>query len=63
MQKYFTVAVAFAATTAASVPAFAHVTGVEHAAGAGHPVVGIDHFLAMLAVGGVLAGVAWYRRR
>ena len=63
MQKFFTAAVAFAATTMASVPAFAHVTGVEHAAGAGHPVLGIDHLLVLLAVGGVVAGIAWYRRR
>jgi hydrogenase/urease accessory protein HupE len=66
MQKFFTAAVAFAATTAAtmaSVPAFAHVTGVEHSAGAGHPVLGIDHLLVLLAVGGVVTGIAWYRRR
>lgn len=61
MQKFFTAAAAFAATTA-SIPAFAHVTGVEHSAGAGHPVLGIDHLLALLAVGAVVAGIAWYRR-
>tara|TARA_A100001037_G_C15123817_1_gene625192 strand:- start:1540 stop:1725 length:186 start_codon:yes stop_codon:yes gene_type:complete len=43
-------------------PALAHVTGVEHAVGPGHPVLGIDHLLVLLAVG-VVAGIAWYRRR
>ncbi|MEP4378659.1 MAG: HupE/UreJ family protein [Alphaproteobacteria bacterium] len=61
MQKFFAAAVTFAATIAA-VPAFAHVTGFEHSAGAGHPVLGIDHLLVLLAVG-VVAGVIWFRRR
>jgi hydrogenase/urease accessory protein HupE len=61
MQKFFTAAVAFAATTATA-PAFAHVTGVEHSAGAGHPVLGVDHLLVLLAVGAV-AGIVWLRRR
>ncbi|MDA0787589.1 MAG: HupE/UreJ family protein [Proteobacteria bacterium] len=61
MQKFFTAAATFAVTIA-SVPAFAHVTGVEHAAGTGHPVLGIDHLLVLLAVG-VVAGIAWVRRR
>jgi len=62
MQKFFAAAVTFAATIATG-PAFAHVTGIEHAAGAGHPVFGLDHLLVLLAVGGVVAGIAWYRRR
>lgn len=62
MQKLHTAAIAFTASIA-SVPAFAHVTGVEHAAGAGHPMLGIDHMLVLLAVGGVVAGIAWHRRR
>ena len=62
MQKLVAAAVTFAATTA-SAPAFAHVTGVEHSAGPGHPVLGIDHMLVLLAVGAVVAGLAWYNRR
>lgn len=62
MQKFLTAAVAIAAITV-SAPAVAHVTGVEHAAGPGHPVFGIDHLLVLLAVGGVVAGIAWIRRR
>ena len=61
MQKFFATAVTFAATIA-TVPAFAHVTGFEHSAGAGHPVLGIDHLLVLLAVG-VVAGIVWVRRR
>ena len=61
MQKFFAAAVTFAATTV-TVPAFAHVTGFEHSAGAGHSVFGIDHLLVLLAVG-VVVGVAVVRNR
>ena len=61
MQKFFAAAVTFAAIISTA-PAFAHVTGVDHSAGAGHPVLGIDHLLVVLAVG-VVAGIVWLRRR
>lgn len=61
MQTFFTAGATFAATLTAT-PALAHVTGVAHEAGAGHPVFGIDHLLVLLAVGGV-AAVVWIRRR
>ena len=45
---------ALAITAAATLPAFAHLDPVEHgslAAGFTHPLFGIDHVLAMVAVG------------
>lgn len=52
VQACITAAAAF--TAASGIPAFAH-TGAEHASGMlhglAHPVTGIDHILAMLAVG------------
>lgn len=47
-------AIALAATVAATAPAFAHLDPVAHgsfAAGFTHPVFGLDHILAMVAVG------------
>jgi len=62
MQKYLTAAATLAATIATT-PAFAHFTGVPHATGAGHPVLGIDHLFVVLAVGAVVgAAVVWARR-
>lgn len=61
MQKFLTAAATSAATLIAA-PAFAHVTGVAHEAGAGHPMFGIDHLLVLLAVG-VVAGVVIVRNR
>jgi len=61
MHKLLTAAVV-SATSLLAAPAFAHVTGVAHEAGAGHPVFGIDHLLVLLAVG-VVAGVVVVRNR
>lgn len=52
MTKRFTVATAFTALTVS--PAFAHLDPAAHgsfAAGFTHPVFGLDHVLAMIAVG------------
>ena len=46
--------IAFAATLMATLPAFAHVDPLAHgslAAGFTHPLFGLDHVLAMVAVG------------
>lgn len=46
--------IAIAIATAATVPAFAHLDPSEHgsfAAGFSHPLFGLDHILAMVAVG------------
>ena len=46
--------IALAIATAATVPAFAHLDPSEHgsfAAGFSHPLFGLDHILAMVAVG------------
>ncbi len=61
MQKYVTAAATLVATVATT-PALAHFTGVAHAAGAGHPVFGIDHLFVVLAVG-IGVAVVWMRRR
>lgn len=48
------ISLALAITTAATLPAFAHLDPVEHgsfAAGFSHPLFGLDHILAMVAVG------------
>ena len=50
-RRFFAALVLFAAATA---PAFAHLDPVEHgsfAAGFTHPLFGLDHILAMVAVG------------
>jgi urease accessory protein len=52
MLKRFSLALAFA--VAATIPAFAHLDPAEHgsfAAGFSHPLFGLDHILAMIAVG------------
>lgn len=52
MTKRFTIATAFTALTVS--PAFAHLDPAAHgsfAAGFTHPVFGLDHVLAMIAVG------------
>ncbi|QDG79037.1 HupE/UreJ family protein [Labrenzia sp. PHM005] len=52
MTKRFTLAAAFTALTAS--PAFAHLDPAAHgsfAAGFTHPIFGLDHVLAMIAVG------------
>lgn len=61
MKKTLIAAAGLSAFLATS-PVLAHVTGVEHAAGAGHPVLGIDHLLLVLAVAAV-AGIVWLRNR
>lgn len=46
--------ITLAITLAATIPAFAHLDPVEHgslAAGFSHPLFGLDHILAMVAVG------------
>ena len=46
--------ITLAITLAATIPAFAHLDPVEHgslAAGFSHPLFGLDHILAMIAVG------------
>ncbi len=46
--------IALAVTIASTLPAFAHLDPAEHgslAAGFSHPLFGLDHILAMLAVG------------
>lgn len=48
------ISLALAITAAATLPAFAHLDPVEHgsfAAGFSHPLFGLDHILAMVAVG------------
>lgn len=48
------ISLAFAITTVATMPAFAHLDPIEHgsfAAGFSHPLFGFDHILAMVAVG------------
>jgi hydrogenase/urease accessory protein HupE len=46
----------------AAVPAFGHVTGVEHPAGPFHPILGVDHVLIFLAIAAVVGlFVAWRR--
>jgi urease accessory protein len=48
------VSLALALTAAATLPAFAHLDPIEHgsiAAGFTHPIFGLDHVLAMVAVG------------
>lgn len=48
------VSLALAITAAATLPAFAHLDPIEHgslAAGFSHPLFGLDHILAMVAVG------------
>ena len=52
MLKRLSLALAFA--VAATIPAFAHLDPAEHgsfAAGFSHPLFGLDHILAMVAVG------------
>ena len=46
--------ITLAITLAATIPAFAHLDPIEHgsiAAGFSHPLFGLDHILAMVAVG------------
>ena len=43
-------------------PAAAHETGVVHARGALHPILGVDHLLILLAVVAVCATLAWRSR-
>ena len=48
------ISLALAITAAATLPAFAHLDPIEHgsfAAGFSHPLFGLDHILAMVAVG------------
>ncbi|MBN9334195.1 HupE/UreJ family protein [Devosia sp.] len=48
------ISLALAITAAATLPAFAHLDPIEHgsfAAGFSHPLFGLDHILAMIAVG------------
>lgn len=48
------ISLAVAITAAATLPAFAHLDPIEHgsfAAGFSHPLFGLDHILAMVAVG------------
>lgn len=48
------ISLALVLTAAATIPAFAHLDPVEHgsiAAGFSHPLFGLDHILAMTAVG------------
>lgn len=48
------ISLALVITAAATLPAFAHLDPVEHgsfAAGFSHPLFGLDHILAMVAVG------------
>ena len=48
------ISLALAITAAATLPAFAHLDPAEHgsfAAGFSHPLFGLDHILAMVAVG------------
>ena len=61
MRMFKTIAMMLLAIAMAS-PAMAHETGVAHATGNLHPIMGIDHLLILLAVVAVGAIMVWRSR-
>ena len=50
------------ASTAATVPAFAHETGIPHEGSAVHPILGLDHMLIVVAIATAVGTLAFWRR-
>ncbi|MDE0779974.1 MAG: HupE/UreJ family protein [Alphaproteobacteria bacterium] len=60
--RMFKVTAATLFIAALASPVAAHETGVAHAIGALHPIIGVDHLLILLAVVAVGAILAWRSR-
>ena len=56
------VAALAAILTAATVPAFAHETGIPHEGSAVHPILGLDHMLIVVAIATAVGTLAFWRR-
>jgi hydrogenase/urease accessory protein HupE len=43
-------------------PAIGHETGMPHAGGALHPILGLDHMLIVVAIAAAVGALAFWRR-